>query len=60
MSTPAGKLENEPFSEFGLKSWKIIGVSPAWAGKAGIVLFPGVVGRSLPYLSGLLEDIEFI
>ena len=27
----AGKLENEPFSEFGWKSWKTIGVSPALA-----------------------------
>ena len=31
------KLENEPFSEFGLKSWKMIGFSPALAGKAGIL-----------------------
>ena len=46
MSAPAGnagnaektKLENEPFSEF---SWKTIGFSPAWAGKAEI-LFLGL------------------
>ena len=33
----AGKLENEPFSEFGCKSWKIVGFSPALTGKAGIL-----------------------
>ena len=35
----AGKLENEPFSEFGWKSWKIIGFSPDLAGKAGILFW---------------------
>ena len=30
------------FSEFGLKSWKNIGLSPALAGKAGI-LFLGLI-----------------
>ena len=32
------KLENEPFSEFGWKSWKTIR-SPDLAGKAGIFIF---------------------
>ena len=32
------KLENEPFSEFGWKSWKTIGFSHALAGKAGVFL----------------------
>jgi len=32
------KLEIEPFSEFGWKSWKTIGFSPAVAGKAGILI----------------------
>ena len=36
------KLENEPFSEFGWKSWKVIGFSLALAGKAGI-LFLGLI-----------------
>ena len=31
------KLENEPFSEFGWKSWKAIGFSPTLAGKAGVL-----------------------
>ena len=31
------KLEKEPFSEFGWKSWKIIGFSHALAGKGGIL-----------------------
>ena len=30
-------LENEPFSEFDWKSWKIIGFSLALAGKDGIL-----------------------
>ena len=35
VSTPAGEaMKNEPFSEFGWKSWKTIGFSPASAGKA--------------------------
>ena len=33
----AGKLENELFSEFGWKTWKTIGFSPALVGKAGIL-----------------------
>jgi len=36
------KLENEHFSEFGWKSRKTIGFSPALAGKAGI-LFLGLL-----------------
>ena len=32
------KLVIEPFSEFGWKSWKTIGFSPALVGTAGIVL----------------------
>ena len=54
MSTPsgkagnAGKLENEPFLEFGWKSRKAIGFSPALAGKAGniflgLVIFNGSI-----------------
>ena len=35
-------LENELFSEFGWKSWKTIGFSPALTGKAGI-LFLGLI-----------------
>ena len=33
------KLENELFSEFGWKSWKIIGFSPDLAGKAGMLFW---------------------
>ena len=48
VSTPAGKLELlefEPVSEFGWKSWKAIGSSPALAGKAGI-LFLGLIASN--------------
>ena len=37
VSTPAGNAGNKPFSEFGWKSWKAIGLPPALTGKAGIL-----------------------
>ena len=37
------KLENEPFSAFGWKSWETIGFSPALAGKARILFFGLIV-----------------
>ena len=39
----AGKLENEPFSEFGWKSWKTINFFPALAGKAGILFLSLII-----------------
>ena len=60
MSTPAGKAGNdgkagnEPFSEFGWKSWKTIGFSPALAGKArilflGLIILTALLNEKLSY-----------
>ena len=39
------KLENEPFSELGWKSWKTIGFSSALAGQAEFVLGLIIINR---------------
>ena len=41
------KLENEPFSEFGWKSWKTMCFSPALAGKAGILFLGPVIIKGI-------------
>ena len=47
VSTLAGKAGNEPFSEFGGKSSKTIGFSPALAGQAGILFLSLVIMNSI-------------
>ena len=39
-------LEDEPFPEFDLKNWRIIGFSPALAGKAGILFLCYIIFNS--------------
>jgi len=41
------KLENEPLSEFGWKSWKTLCFSPTLAGKAGILFLGPIIIKGI-------------